>query len=298
MEREQDFDNEIEIDLKDLFLEIISYWQWIILVTIATGAVAFAISRFMITPMYESTSELYVLSKSTSITSLADIQTGTSLTNDYIVVVKGRPVLDQVIENLNLNESYKTLGGRVTLDNPSNSRVLNITVTDPDPQMAKTIADEIAKVASAYIAEKMKQDPPTIIQSGYDDGGAVSPNIGKNTVIGAFAGAFLSIAVIVVSYLFNDTIIDTEDVEKKLGMNVLGTLPLDEAEDDGEHGKGRKHSRGSHRKKRKRNRLQHKEACIRRWADGISKIWQAKRTKLYDEGITSSFEDKYTVLRG
>ena len=63
MEREQDFDNEIEIDLKDLFLEIISYWQWIILVTIATGAVAFAISRFMITPMYESTSELYVLFK-------------------------------------------------------------------------------------------------------------------------------------------------------------------------------------------------------------------------------------------
>ena len=237
MEREQDFDNEIEIDLKDLFLEIISYWQWIILVTIATGAVAFAISRFMITPMYESTSELYVLSKSTSITSLADIQTGTSLTNDYIVVVK---------------ESYKTLGGRVTLDNPSNSRVLNITVTDPDPQMAKTIADEIAKVASAYIAEKMKQDPPTIIQSGYDDGGAVSPNIGKNTVIGAFAGAFLSIAVIVVSYLFNDTIIDTEDVEKKLGMNVLGTLPLDESEDDGEQGKGRKHGRGSHRKKRKK----------------------------------------------
>ena len=227
MEREQDFDNEIEIDLKDLFLEIISYWQWIILVTIATGAVAFAISRFMITPMYESTSELYVLSKSTSITSLADIQTGTSLTNDYIVVVKGRPVLDQVIENLNLNESYKTLGGRVTLDNPSNSRVLNITVTDPDPQMAKTIADEIAKVASAYIAEKMKQDPPTIIQSGYDDGGAVSP-------------------------LFNDTIIDTEDVEKKLGMNVLGTLPLDESEDDGEQGKGRKHGRGSHRKKRKK----------------------------------------------
>ena len=76
MEREQDFDNEIEIDLKDLFLEIISYWQWIILVTIATGAVAFALSRFMVTPMYESTSELYVLSKSTSITSLADIQTG------------------------------------------------------------------------------------------------------------------------------------------------------------------------------------------------------------------------------
>ena len=206
----------------------------------------------MITPMYESTSELYVLSKSTSITSLADIQTGTSLTNDYIVVVKGRPVLDKVIENLGLNENYKTLGSRVTIDNPSNSRVLNITVTDPNPQMAKTIADEIAKVAASYIAEKMKQDSPTIIQSGYDDGGAVSPNIGKNTVLGAFAGAFISIAVIVVTYLFNDTIIDTEDVEKKLGMNVLGTLPLDEVEDDGEHYRGRKKRKGSHRKNKKK----------------------------------------------
>ena len=130
--------------------------------------------------------------------------------------------------------------------------MLNITVTDPNPQMAKTIADEIAKVAASYIAEKMKQDSPTIIQSGYDDGGAVSPNIGKNTVLGAFAGAFISIAVIVVTYLFNDTIIDTEDVEKKLGMNVLGTLPLDEAEDDGEHYRGRKKRKGSHRKNKKK----------------------------------------------
>ena len=72
--------------------------------------------------------------------------------------------------------------------------------------------NRIGAVSYTHLAEKMKQDPPTIIQSGYDDGGAVSPNIGKNTVIGAFAGAFLSIAVIVVSYLFNDTIIDTEAV--------------------------------------------------------------------------------------
>lgn len=254
MDKEQDFDNEIEIDLKDLLLEIISYWKWIVVATIVTGVIAFCISRFIITPMYESTSGLYVLSKSTSITSLADIQTGTSLTNDYIVVVKGRPVLDQVIANLGLKENYKSLGGKIALDNPSNSRVLNITVKDKDPKRAKVIADEIAVVASAYIAEKMNQDPPTIIQNGYDDGGAISPNIGKNTVLGAFAGAFLSIAVIVISYLFNDTIIDTEDVERKLGMNVLGMLPLEESEDDGEHTKSnsriRRKKRSKHRKSR------------------------------------------------
>ena len=228
MERQNDFQNdEIEIDLKDLLFEILIYWKWIVLATIITAGITFAVSKFVIIPQYESTSELYVLSKSTSITSLADIQTGSSLTNDYIVVVKGRPVLDQVIENLGINETYTSLGNKITLDNPSNSRVLKITVRDKDPQRAKVIADEIANVASAYIAA-------TVIQNGYSDGGPVSPSIGKNTVIGALGGAFLAIAVIVISYLFNDTIIDADDVEKKLGMNVLGSLPLEESEDDGE----------------------------------------------------------------
>ncbi len=90
MERQNDFQNdEIEIDLKDLLFEILIYWKWIVLATIITAGITFAVSKFVIIPQYESTSELYVLSKSTSITSLADIQTGTSLTNDYIVVVKG-----------------------------------------------------------------------------------------------------------------------------------------------------------------------------------------------------------------
>ena len=165
MERQNDFQNdEIEIDLKDLLFEILIYWKWIVLATIITAGITFAVSKFVIIPQYESTSELYVLSKSTSITSLADIQTGTSLTNDYIVVVKGRPVLDQVIENLGINETYTSLGNKITLDNPSNSRVLKITVRDKDPQRAKVIADEIANVASAYIAEKMNQDPQMVVR--------------------------------------------------------------------------------------------------------------------------------------
>ena len=70
-------------------------------------------------------------------------------------------------------------------------------------------------------------------------------------MLGAFGGAFLAIAVIVISYLFNDTIIDADDVEKKLGMNILGSLPLEESEDDGEVASKSKRRRGSHRKKNK-----------------------------------------------
>ena len=77
-------DDEIEIDLKDLVLEILSFWKWVLFALIIGAVTAYCISRFVMVPQYESTSQFYVLSKSMSITSLADIQTGTSLTNDYM----------------------------------------------------------------------------------------------------------------------------------------------------------------------------------------------------------------------
>ncbi len=245
MARVQEVDNEIEIDLKDLVLELLAHWKAIISVMVLTGAVGFLVSVFLITPKYQSTAALFVLSKSTSITSIADIQTGTSLTNDYMVAVKGRPVLEQVIANLGLTEDYRTLSEHVSLNNPTNSRILQITVTDTNPLRAKAIADEIAKVGSAFIAEKMDQDPPTTIQYGYADGKPVSPSIVKNTGVGAIAGGFFVAAIIVIGYLFNDTISTPEDIEKKLGMNILGTLPLEDSEYDGERrNKRRKKAKG------------------------------------------------------
>jgi capsular polysaccharide biosynthesis protein len=220
-----------EIDLMELFFEIIEHWKMILLSAILVAVIAFVYSKYFITPLYSSTSELYVLSKSTSITSLADIQTGTNLTNDYMVVVNGRPVLDKVIDNLGIDESYASLVGKITLSNPSNSRILKITVTDSDPKRAKLIADEIAEVSSAFISEKMDQDPPSIIQYGYADGSQVSPSVKKNTVLGALVGAFLAMAVVVAIFLLNDTIMDQEDVEKKLGINLLGTVPLEQQDD-------------------------------------------------------------------
>lgn len=250
MDNIQQIDNdEIEIDLKDLFLELVSFWKWILLALILGAGIAYAASRFLMVPQYESVSELYVLSKSTSITSLADIQAGTSLTNDYMVVVKGRPVLEQVISNLSLNETYESLENKITLENPTNSRILKITVRDKNPTMAKTIADEIANVGAAFIAEKMDQDPPNVIQWGYTDGEAVSPSILKNTLIGGMLGFILASGIVIISYLFNDTIMNAEDVEKKLGLNVLGTLPLEESEYDGENKKARRKAHHKNRKK-------------------------------------------------
>ena len=219
-----------ELDLLDVVAAILEHWKILVVVTILSAAAFYGVSRYVMTPIYESSAELYVLTKSTSITSLADLQMGTNLTNDYVEVVTGRPVLDKVIENLKLDATAKQLADKVTLTNPTNSRILVITVRDTNPKMAKTIADEIAVVAAQFIEEKMDQDQPTIIQKGYTDGEPVSPSIGKNTAVGGILGALVVVAIVVFRMIVNDTIMTPEDMEKKVGLNVLGSIPLEDAE--------------------------------------------------------------------
>ncbi|MGN1158257.1 MAG: YveK family protein [Agathobacter sp.] len=240
--------NNDTIDLLELFFVLLSHWKKILISIVLVAAIAFGYSKVLVTPMYASTARLYVLSSSTSITSLADIQIGSNLANDYMEVVSSRPVLDQVIVNLGLNENYSSLKGRLSINNPTNSRMLDITVEDPSPKQAKVIADEIAEVSAAFISEKMNQDPPNIVQYGYVAESPVSPDVKKNTALGGLVGAVLSIIIIAVAYLLNDTIMTPEDIENRIGLNVLASIPKDEEDYNGSN---KKSKRGKQEKQRR-----------------------------------------------
>ena len=225
--KSDNYDDYLDIDLVELFYAILSRWTIILLTTVVLATLGYCYGRFVVTPVYSSNSALYVLSKSTSITSMADIQVGANLTNDYMVVIKGRPVLEQVIENLGLEMSYDTLKNKVSVTNESNTRILNISVRDHDIKLAKVIADEIANVSSSFISEKMDQDPPTILQYGYTDTERVNRSPNSFALIGAIAGLVISVGIAVLLYLLNDKIMTPEDLEKRTGLNTLATLPME-----------------------------------------------------------------------
>ncbi len=252
-------EDEIEIDLKELFFALLGRWKLIVLSTVLVAAIALCISKFAITPMYESTAELYVLSKSTSITSLTDLQIGSNLTSDYLEVAVVRPVIEEVIENLGLEdeETYYTLKDKITVTNPSDTRFLQITVTDEDNDRAKLIADEMANVVRAFIQEKMAQDAPNVITYGYADWKKVSPNVTKNTILGGLVGFVLAVVVVVLTYLLNDSLMTPEDMERKVGLNVLASLPLDEREDDTQ-------TMAENKKRRKKRKAQEKKNTPRK----------------------------------
>ena len=237
-----DNNDEVEINLLELFLALIHDWYKILLSAVIVGAIVFVYFSNFVTPTYTSTSILYVLSKSTSITSVADIQIGSYLTEDYVEVISGRPVLDQVIENLELDDdlTYETLSEMVSLTNPDDTRMIEITVSNEDPELAKELADEIADVAAAFIGQKMDQDEPSIIQYGYISESPSSPNVTKDTIIGVLAGAVIAIIILCIIYLTNDSIIAPDDIEKRVGIKVLASLPAEDGVSDSESSKKKK----------------------------------------------------------
>lgn len=214
-----------EIDL----LEILYALKKKILVIIAAGLLAGCISGVVtqtaITPVYTSTSSILVLSKETTLTSLADIQLGTSLTSDYTVLIKSTPVLEQVIENLKLDITAEDLRETITIENPADSRILNISVVNTDPETAKKIVDEIADVASVFIGDKMEVIPPKIIEVGKVPTVRSEPSMKKNAVLGLLFGAFVAAAAITVLTIMDDTLKTEEDIAKYLGISVLASVP-------------------------------------------------------------------------
>lgn len=218
-------DDEIEIDLRELFFALKKKIAWILLTAIVFAGAAGLITKFAMTPVYSSSAQLYVMSKG-GISQLTDLTMGTQLTQDYMVIVKTRPVLEQVIEDLHLDMDYKELGNKITVENPSDTRIMQITVTDKDPEVAKDITQDLAEVTADTVAKKMDVKSPTIIEKAYKAESPDSPSLKKNIVIGALLGFILMAAVIVIQYLMNDTILKEEDIEKYLGINTLAQLPL------------------------------------------------------------------------
>ncbi len=217
--------DEIEIDLKELIGVILNKIWIIVIVGLLGTVVAGLYTTVCIAPQYTSSSMIFILTKTTSITSMADIQLGRQLTQDYTVLIKSRPVIEKVISNLKLDMSYAQLCGKVSIANQTDTRILTMTVTDPDPYTAKQIVDELTKIVVDRVAEIMDTDKPSIIENGNIAGAPSTPNTKKNCLMGGMLGAVLAAGIIVLLFLLDDTIKDADDIEKYLDVSVLGTIP-------------------------------------------------------------------------
>lgn len=226
MEKTYENDEEIQINLLELLFALRKKIWLIILAAILGGGLAGAYSKFIITPQFTSTAMVYVLSKETTLTSLADLQIGSQLTQDYKIIITSRPVLNEVISDLALDMSYVELKQKIQIKNQQDTRILTIEVQDPDPHRAKTITDKVAYTSAEYIGEIMEMTPPKMIEDGEIPINRTSPSTKRNAVMGAMVGMVLVCGIVVLRVILNDSIKTEDDVERYLNLSTLAVIPL------------------------------------------------------------------------
>lgn len=227
------YSDEVEIDLGEIVMLMWHYLWLIIIGAVIVAVVGFCISKFAITPMYESSTQVYIINDKETDTALttSDMQLGSYLSKDYAVIITSRDVLEQVIENLQLEEKYESLAKRVAVVNSTDTRILKITVTDPSPLWAQTLANEIRECASNHIAGLLGVEAIKVFDKAYLPDSPSSPNIRNWTLIGFLIGAILCMAIILIRFLLDDTIKTADDIEKYLSMSTLASIPVIDEEE-------------------------------------------------------------------
>ena len=219
-------EEETEIDLIDLAWALLDKIHYIVLCFLIGAVIMNAYSYFLVRPTYKSTAKMYVVSASkNSVVDLDALNIGTSLTADYEQLMLSYPVLEQVINKLNLDMDSDTLAKMITLENPTDTRILNINVVSTDPKNARDIANTLMEVSVDYLPKTMSTNAPNVAQKAKLADHKDGPSYTKYTMIGALAGAFLYCMYLVVKYLMDDTIHTADDMEKYFDIVPLAVIP-------------------------------------------------------------------------
>ena len=214
------------INLYDLFFLFRQKLLFIIIAAVIGAVLAGAVTYFAITPKYQATSKLYIVSASSdSVVNLSDLQIGTNLTADYKELVLSRPLLESTIRNLGLDMTPNALKRMISVTNASGTRILSITATTTNPELSTSIANEMARLAVSWLPEMMASREPNIIEDAVVPTSRYSPSYTRNIFIGALICAFLYMGFEVVRYLMNDTITSAEDMEKYFGAMPMTVIP-------------------------------------------------------------------------
>lgn len=231
METTQQNNDEMEIDLLELFHVLWSKALVILLSAAAVGLAAMLVTQIFLSPQYQSTTKMYILTQQNNDTvTSSDLQASEQLTQDCAEMIQSRQVAESVISQLGLDLTAGGLLEKVTVTTSVDTRIITIDVQDEDPYLARDIANALRRIAADTIQDVMNIEAANVFEEANIPEEPVSPSEIKNTLIGVFLGFVIALAAVIISYLTNDTIRTSEEVERYLHLSTLGIIPLAEGE--------------------------------------------------------------------
>lgn len=224
MEENQDYET---IDLLELLGVLRQHILALLLTTVLAALAGFLVSSFVLTPQYQASALMIVNTRQdTSANVTSDQLTSASrLVSTYSIIVKSDTVLNQVIANLGLNMTYETLASKVEVSAVDETQVMEITVTDPNPDGARQVCEQITQVAPDAILTAVEAGSVKVISAASVDPDPVSPNIPRNTAIAGVLGLVACVGILFLRVLLDNKINTEDDVTKQLGLTVIGVIP-------------------------------------------------------------------------
>ena len=223
----QDNTKSVEIDVLALLHKLWTKKLLILFTAFYFAAFSFLGTYFFIQPTYTSTTRIYVVNQATDNKNLSaqDLQAGTYFVNDYKEIITSNDVLSEVIKDEKLNLSEAELSKMVSVNIPTDTRLISISVKAKTGQDAQVLANKVREVASKKIKTVTKVEDVTTLEEAKLPSSPSSPNIKRNVLLGAILGGFVAIVAVLVREVLDDRIRRPEDVEDVLEMTLLGIVP-------------------------------------------------------------------------
>ena len=223
--KEQD---KIEIDVLQL-VKVLWKRKFVILVAaLVAGLVAFAYSSFVIKPQYTSTTRIYVVNRNQAdkpgLTN-QDLQAGAYLVKDYREIILSQDVLEKVVADQSLTIDAKTLGKKVSVTVPADTRIVSISVRDGKPEEASRIANALREVAAQKIISVTRVSDVTTLEEARPATSPSSPNLRRNTMMATVAGVGFVVIIVLLVELLDDRVKRPEDIEEVMHLSLLGVIP-------------------------------------------------------------------------
>lgn len=213
------------INLVALFFRILENLKYVVICAVLLAVAGGYYAQNWVTPTYSATAKLYILGQAGSTINLNSLQIGTVLTMDYQEVFKTWEVHEMVRQELELPYNYDQMQSMLKVTNPEDTRVLYITVVNPDPQLAADIANAYAKAAKTFILETMDSEAPSSFSVALTPGNANSVSQSSYIALGFLLGTLLSVGIITLHFIFDDRPRSPENVAEVCGLPTLAVIP-------------------------------------------------------------------------
>ena len=223
---------EEEIDLRQYWYMLRKRWVIILVLPLIAALTSGLISFFIIKPVYQASTTLIVGKKASETGQAAlqmldnsVLQANQQLAKTYATIAQSRTVEQNVIDRLSLGLEVEELNELISINPVKTTEILEIQVTNKNPELAASIANTMAQEFSESVIEIKKVDSVSIVDKAVIPANPVKPNKTLNVLIAFVVGLMASAGLVFLLEYLDNTIKTSSDVEDLLGIPVLGVIP-------------------------------------------------------------------------